>query len=385
MQHSSPSQNDVGEHSEKLAAYSSLLRQLMPSIARWLLVLLLAVGVYFFHGFIGPAMAAIVIGISTWPFYQRVLRFVKGDTIWGASIALLLIVAFLVIPIGVIVRFAVVEFGIWLNWAITVNEVGASAPDWLSGIPVVGAWLKNNWDMHIGTPGAIEEIVKAISGNHISNIYYGVIEAGATIFHVALTLLFMLITLFFVYKDGVSFTRQLDHVGEAMFPARWHRFSRLVPAAINATVMGMGVIAVAEGIILGVAYSLAGVPYPVILGVITGFMALIPGGAPLSFTLVSVYLLASGSTYAGVALFCWGTFELFMVDKFVRPKLVGGPIKLPFLPTFFGLVGGVKTLGFLGLFIGPVIMALLVALWREWLRELDFYKPKDDQGAVQAE
>lgn len=100
-------------------------------------------------------------------------------------------------------------------------------------------------------------------------------------------------------------------------------------------------------------------------------MALIPGGAPLSFTLVSIYLVASGSPAYGLGLFIWGSVELFIVDKTIRPKLVGGPIKLPFLPTFFGLVGGVKTMGFLGLFIGPVLMALLVAIWREWVREVE--------------
>ena len=100
-------------------------------------------------------------------------------------------------------------------------------------------------------------------------------------------------------------------------------------------------------------------------------MALIPGGAPLSFSLVSIYLVASGSLFAGVGLFIWGSVELFIVDKTLRPKLVGGPIKLPFLPTFFGLIGGVKTMGFLGIFIGPVLMALLVAIWREWLREVE--------------
>jgi predicted PurR-regulated permease PerM len=100
-------------------------------------------------------------------------------------------------------------------------------------------------------------------------------------------------------------------------------------------------------------------------------MALIPGGAPLSFTLVSIYLVASGSPAFGLGLFIWGSVELFIVDKTIRPKLVGGPIKLPFLPTFFGLVGGVKTMGFLGLFIGPVLMALLVAIWREWVREVE--------------
>src|SRR5690554_7283274 len=68
-------------------------------------------------------------------------------------------------------------------------------------------------------------------------------------------------------------------------------------------------------------------------------MALIPGGAPLAFTLVSLYLVGSGNVFAGVALFIWGAVELFIVDKTIRPSLVGGPIKLPFLLTFFGLIG----------------------------------------------
>ncbi len=133
----------------------------------------------------------------------------------------------------------------------------------------------------------------------------------------------------------------------------------------------MTLIAVGEGIVLGLAYWVAGAPSPITLGVLTGIMALIPGGAPLSFTLVSLYLLGTGSPIAAVSLFVWGTTELFIVDKTLRPRVVGGPIKLPFLPTFFGLIGGVKTMGLLGLFIGPVLMALLVAIWREWLREVD--------------
>jgi len=140
---------------------------------------------------------------------------------------------------------------------------------------------------------------------------------------------------------------------------------------VSATVTGMGLIAIGEGVVLGVAYWIAGVPSPVLLGVITGFMAMIPGGAPLSFTLVSLYLVGSGHAIAGLALFAWGSIELFIVDKTLRPRLVGGPVKLPFLPTFFGLVGGVKTMGLVGLFVGPVLMALLVAIWREWVREID--------------
>jgi predicted PurR-regulated permease PerM len=142
-----------------------------------------------------------------------------------------------------------------------------------------------------------------------------------------------------------------------------------VPATISSTVTGMGLIAIGEGVVLGLAYWIAGVPSPALLGVITGFMALIPGGAPLAMSLVSLYLVGAGYPVNGIALFAWGAIELFIVDKTLRPRLVGGPVKLPFLPTLFGLVGGVQTLGLIGLFVGPVLMALLVAIWREWVRE----------------
>src|SRR5690554_2694032 len=189
----------------------------------------------------------------------------------------------------------------------------------------------------------------------------------------------MLVALLFVYRDGEHLAGQLDKFGERIFPGRWNRLSRVVPATISSTVTGMTIIAIGEGIVLGLAYWLAGAPSPVLLGVITGVAAMIPGGAPLSFTLVSIYLVASGSVVEGIALFVWGSVELFIVDKTLRPKLVGGPIKLPFLPTFFGLVGGVKTMGFVGLFIGPVLMALLIAIWKEWLHHIDHSERVDDE------
>jgi len=123
-------------------------------------------------------------------------------------------------------------------------------------------------------------------------------------------------------------------------------------------------VALLEGIVLGFAYAIAGAPAPVLLGVVTGYMALIPGGAPLSFSLVSLLLLGQGHAGAALGLFCWGAFELFLVDKFVRPKLIGRRVELPFLAILFGLLGGVSTMGVIGLFIGPFMMAVL--FW--WLR-----------------
>ncbi|TRL41962.1 MULTISPECIES: AI-2E family transporter [Rhizobium] len=341
------------------------------SAARWLLVLIVFAGIYFFHGFVVPVLAALVIGFASWPLYRDLLRRTGGNTTVGATIAIVLVITFLVVPVGIAISYTIGELRDWFGWALQVNRVGSPPPKWIVDLPVAGEWLGLQWERHVGEPGAIGQLVQLVSGANIGNIYRAVIAAGDGAFHLLLSLLFMLIALFFVYRDGASFSRQIDMLGERILPSRWERISRVVPATISSTVTGMTLIAIGEGIVLGVAYWIAGVPSPVTLGVLTGIMALVPGGAPLSFTLVSVYLAARGSLFAGAALLIWGSVELFIVDKTIRPRLVGGPIKLPFLPTFFGLVGGVKTMGFLGLFIGPVLMALLVAIWREWMREIE--------------
>jgi len=349
------------------------------SAARWLLLLIIAAGIYFFHGFLVPVLAALVITFASWPLYRRLLEAVHGNRTVAAAIAIMLIVGFLVIPIVVAGSYAINEIREWFSWAVETNRVGAPTPQWIAALPVVGEWLNEMWTRHVGHPGAIGQLIQLVSGDNIGSIYRAVVAAGGGAFNLLLTLLFMLIALFFSYRDGEAFSATVDRLGERILPMRWERISRVVPATISSTVTGQTLIAIGEGIVLGVAYWIAGVPSPVTLGVLTGLMALIPGGAPLSMSLVSIYLLASGSLVAGVGLFAWGSIELFVVDKTIRPKLVGGPIKLPFLPTFFGLIGGVKTMGFLGLFIGPVLMALLVAIWREWVREVEL-----TDGAAQA-
>lgn len=338
-----------------------------PLIVRVLLLLIFAAGVYFFGGFLVPVLAALIIGFASWPLYRRVVQTCNGNTTLAATIALLVVICALIAPLSIALHYALDEASGFVRWVLEANRMGAPPPQWIEALPMIGERLAGYWRQHLSQPNALGHWVQLLSGEHLGDIYRTALAATRDLFHLALTLLFMLITLFFVYKDGARIAAQLDIAGERILPLRWQRFSRVVPTTVSATVTGMGLIAIGEGVVLGIAYAVAGVPSPVLLGVVTGFMALIPGGAPLSFTLVSLYLVGSGSLAAGVGLFIWGTVELFIVDKTLRPRLVGGPVKLPFLPTFFGLVGGVQTMGLVGLFVGPVLMALLVAVWREWL------------------
>ena len=340
-------------------------------IARWLVAFVVLAGVYFFHGFLVPVLAALIIGFASWPLYERLVRACHGRTALAASIALAVILLVLVIPLAALVTYGVNEIRDWVAWLVDANKTGIPVPASVATLPFVGKQAEEWWRQYLGQPKALGELVQLVSGDHIGNISRWVLATGTGAVNFLLAVVFMMITLFFIYKDGSAMVAQLDRVGERILPLRWHRFSRVVPATVSATVTGMTIIAVGEGIVLGLAYKIAGVPSAFLLGVVTGCMAMIPGGAPLSFTLVSIYLMLSGSPMAGLGLLIWGSVELFIVDKTIRPKLVGGPIRLPFLPTFFGLIGGVKTMGIVGIFVGPVLMALLVAIWREWVRTID--------------
>ncbi len=342
---------------------------IIPSfmIVRFLVFLLIAFGIYFLRGFLIPGLMALIIGLGSWPIYQSVVNRLSGKTLLASSLALLLVVLVLIIPIGLALSYSVQEAGNFIAWALSANKNGLPVPQWISSAPFIGDRLSEYWNNFLGKPHALGSVVQLVSGEHLGNIYRMLLSATGNIFHVFFTVLSMLIILFFVYKDGACMIKQLDILGEKILPDRWTRLSRVVPATISATINGMVLIAIGEGVVLGIAYWIAHVPFPVLLGVITCFMALIPGGAPLAFSSVSLYLISHGFNAEGLGLFIWGALELLVVDKTLRPRLIGGPVKLPFLPTFFGLIGGLKTMGIIGLFVGPVLMALLVGIWREWI------------------
>ena len=265
-------------------------------IARWLLLLVVLAGLFFLKDFIVPVLGALIIGLASWPAYTRLLAYFKGRSLVAATVAILIVIGVIIAPLSFALTYVIKEASSFVVWALAANRYGMPVPDWIPSLPVIGARITEYWELYLGEPHALGALVEMVSGEHLGNIYRMVLSATGNVFHLLLTLLFLLITLFFIYKDGYRILAQIDIVGERILPTRWQRFSRVVPATVNSTVTGMGLIALGEGVVLGIAYWIAGVPSPALLGAVTGFMALIPGGAPLSFTLVSLYLVGSGKT-----------------------------------------------------------------------------------------
>jgi len=333
--------------------YSTLVLPVLFSIALALLL----------QHFLGSLAWAGLLAVITWPLHERLQA--RGlPRMASASVLLLLLVTCFVGPSLLLIKALGNELVGIQRLLVELNEVGLPAPAWLARIPVLAERLLVWWNEHLARPGGLNALIQTTLGDVLPQLTGAARFWGSVILANALYLFLTLLTLFILYLHGPAVVRYVDGAGSRLLPDHYGNLRRILPLSVRGTALGLCSVALLEGVVLGVAYHIAGAPAPALLGVITGYMALIPGGAPLSFTMVSLLLLGQGHGGAALGLFCWGAAELFMVDKFIRPKLIGHRVNLPFLAVLFGLLGGVSTLGVIGLFVGPFMMAVLFG----WLR-----------------
>jgi predicted PurR-regulated permease PerM len=178
-------------------------------------------------------------------------------------------------------------------------------------------------------------------------------------------LVFTLLALFFLYRDGPSVMGEARAIAGRLFGRPGGLLGQNAVAAVRGTVNGLVLVGLVEGVLLGIAYLATGLPHAVLLGLATGVLATVPFGASLVFVACALVLLVQSQTTAAIALLVFGSLVVFVADHFVRPTLIGSSTHLPFLWVLLGIFGGLETFGLIGLFLGPAIMSVLIAMWRE--------------------
>lgn len=139
----------------------------------------------------------------------------------------------------------------------------------------------------------------------------------------------------------------------------------------RAVFMGIGLTALVQGILLGIGFAIAGLPSPLVFGVLGAMFALVPVvGTAIIWVPAALWLLAQGETAYAVFMLAWGVVVVGSVDNFLRPILISGRVEVPTLAVFIGVMGGLSAFGFVGLFLGPIVLGLVVALFRFMSEEL---------------
>lgn len=330
-----------------------------------LTALLTLLGIWILRHFL-PALAwAAVLAIATWPLYTRLLAVMPGawqEALWAPLLFTLLVGIVFVLPLTLFALEVGRETLVLVRWARTIEQTGLAAPDWLAHLPF-GGYVTEWWRLNLSEPVAAKELMGRIDR---SLVFGWTRSIGIQLFSRSTILVFTLVALFFLYRDGRALARQLASLAYRAFGPAGEELGRHVVGAVRGTVDGLVLVGLVEGVLLGVGYAIAGLPHATLLGAVTCVLAMIPFGAPVIFGLCSLYLLAESSAAAAVTLAVYGVVVTFIADHFARPALIGGAVRLPFLWVLLGLLGGVENFGLLGLFLGPAVMASLMALWREW-------------------
>ena len=330
--------------------------------------LLLALGAWILHTFLGFLFWAVVLALTTWPVYRRLsdLLASRNRHAWAAVILTLLIGIIILVPLAYGLTKIIAELQSLAKLLMAAQNAGLPPPDWMPGIPMVGAWLTELWDSSLGSPEAAKETLHWLqTGTAMAHTK----DLASQILHRAFGLFITLLALFFLYREGELLGQQVLWGSRKLFGESGVRYAEHAAAAVRATVNGLVLLGLVEGLLLGVGYAVSGLSHPAMLGAVTGVFAMIPFAAKLVLAICSLVLAASGQVAAGIGLFVYGIVLILVAENYVRPMLIGSSIKLPFLWTLLGIFGGLENFGLLGLFLGPTVMAVAISIWRDSLED----------------
>ncbi len=327
--------------------------------------LLIGLGIWTIHDFL-PALAwASVLSVAFWPLYEKALRrFPPGKhNVLLPGVFTLGVGLMFGLPLAIVLFEAVREFHSVLDLYRQATTSGIPVPDFISHLPfgsdAVSHWWQDNLAGGLQTSGLAERVNKAKAAEIGRTV-------GGQVVHRTVLFFFALMTLFFLFKEGQDVVRQCLDASNKAFGAKGERVARQMVASIHGTVDGLVLVGLGEGFIMGIAYAFAGVPHPILFGALTAVAAMVPFAVTVVFLLVGAVLVAQGSVVAAILVVVGGSVLAFLADHLIRPVLIGGTTRLPFLWVLFGILGGVETWGLVGLFVGPALMAAIVLLWREY-------------------
>jgi predicted PurR-regulated permease PerM len=331
-----------------------------------LAVVLVGLALWTAASFLPPLIWATILAVSLWPLYLKFTkRFALGPSSLTAFIFTLIVALILFTPMALAVYQVAQQGDVLIGWLKKAGESGIEVPEWIARLPIAAESMQQWWRENLSDPKAAAAWLKTVNAENASELFR---TLGGQLIHRLFLLFFSLLALFVLLRNGRSVANRFLETSDRLFGEAGEGLIEKMVDATRGTVNGTVLVAVGEGLLIGVGYLIAGVPNAVLFTIFTTAFAMIPFGAWAAFTAAALVLVTGdGSGLAAAGVFCWGVIVMLAGDHFVWPTLVGGSARLPFLLAFVGIFGGLAAFGLIGLFLGPVIMAALLTVWREWV------------------
>jgi predicted PurR-regulated permease PerM len=342
---------------------SKLTTPLERNLGWFVLLLLLGGSLLVLLPFVTALLWAAVLCFTSWPLYVRLLRLFRQRHTLAAltmSLAMILVIVLPFTIVGATLAENVKELTTATrHW---VDAGPPTPPAWLAKVPVVGERAMDYWQSLAADSARLWQEARRL----IEPVSAGLLKVGLILGAGLMQLALSIFIAFFLFRDGEALAGRLKSVVERIGGEQGQHLLTVAGNTVRGVVYGILGTALVQAVMAGVGFVIAGVPGAMALGLLTFFLSVVPMGPPLIWLPAALWLFHQGHNGWGIFMIIWGV-GVSSVDNVVKPWLISQGSKMPFLLIFFGVLGGALAFGFIGVFIGPTLLAVAYRLVEEWI------------------
>jgi predicted PurR-regulated permease PerM len=314
--------------------------------------------------FLGAFIWATMIVVATWPVMRRVERTLGGRRVPAVALMSIGLLAILLVPLGVAIQAIVGHTDELVTLLERVPEAQLpAAPEWLVGIPLAGERLEAAWTS-LASEGLADLLAQAQPHLRAVATWLAQHAGGFALLLVQFVLIVILAAV--LYAGGESWAAWARGFARKLADERGDRMVVLAGQAIRGVALGVVVTALVQSILGGIGLAIAGVPFAAVLTAIMFALCVAQLGPIIVLGGATVWAYASLGTGWGTFLLVW-TLVVGTLDNFLRPVLIRRGADLPLLLIFAGVIGGLVAFGVVGIFVGPVVLAVAYTLLDDWV------------------
>jgi hypothetical protein len=315
--------------------------------------------------FVTALLCAAIVCFSTWPVYDRMVRWLGGRRSLAALVMTLLLALVMVVPLAVLALTLADTASPAIDWMRDTFAHGLPLPpDWVRELPLAGESIDTAWREMVSNKAKFSEAVKKVA----PPVQQGLFKAGLLLGEGVIQLSLAAFIAFFLYRDGEAMIASAREAMKRLAGELAPELLVTVGGTVQGVVYGLVGTAIAQGIVSLIGFLIAGVPGAMLLGFLTFILSMVPIGPPLIWGGAVAWLVFQDQTGWAVFMAAYGFFVISGIDNVIKPMLISRGSSLPFALVFLGVMGGVVAFGFVGIFLGPTLLAVGLSVLGQWLK-----------------